>query len=63
MKNKYIEFIEEFSKINVSGLCRKLGIHRGNILNGKASEHTTKLLYIALTYELIKLLNKYKDIK
>lgn len=57
MKDKYLEFILSFSKINISSICKELDINRENILNGKASEETTKKLYD----ELIKRLTKLKS--
>lgn len=45
MKEKYLTFILSFSKISISSICKELNINRSNILNGKASEETIKLLY------------------
>ena len=39
--NKDLQFIKDFSKINVSQICRDLKVDRGNVLNGKASAETT----------------------
>ena len=58
MKRKYLDFIFSFSKINISSICKKLGINRSNILNGKSSEETTRLLYDELIKELNELLKK-----
>lgn len=52
MKNKYLQYIKEFSKINISTLCKELGINRENILNGRASEETTKKLYDEIQKQL-----------
>lgn len=62
MKNKYLQYIKEFSKINISTLCKELGINRENILNGRASEETTKKLYDEIQKQ-IKLIedSKKKD--
>lgn len=56
MKNNYLKFIKQFSSINVSQICKKMGINRSNILNGKSSEETTRLLYDEIIKELKKLL-------
>ncbi len=45
MKEKYLKFILSFSQISISSICKELNINRSNILNGKASEETIKLLY------------------
>lgn len=55
MKNKYLKFILSFSKISISKICKELNIDRQNILNGKASEETTKKLYDELRKRLTKL--------
>lgn len=52
MKSKYLQYIKDFSKINISNLCRELGINRENILKGKASEETTKKLYDEIQRQL-----------
>ena len=52
MKEQYLDYIKAFSRINISGLCRELGISRENILKGKASEETTKKLYDAIKERL-----------
>lgn len=36
-----LKFIKDFSKINVSQICKDLKVDRGNVLNGRASEETT----------------------
>ena len=56
MKDKYLKYINQFSKINISSICKELNIDRQNILNGKASEETTKKLYD----ELVKRLGELK---
>lgn len=56
MKNKYLSFIKNFSNINVSKICKQLNINRSNILNGKSSEETTRLLYDEINKQLIELL-------
>lgn len=57
MKDKYLDFINSFSKISISSICKELKIDRQNILNGKASEETTKKLYDELISRLGKLKN------
>lgn len=55
MKDKHLKFILSFSKISISSICKELNINRSNILNGKASEETTKKLYDELKKRLTKL--------
>ena len=55
MKEQYLQFIKKFSKINVSAICKELGIDRFNILHGRASEETTKKLYDEIKKRLRKL--------
>ena len=58
MKSNYLKFIKQFSNINISKICKNLGINRSNILNGKSSETTTRLLYDEIKKELNELLKK-----
>lgn len=39
-----LDFIKEFSKINISTICKELKVDRANLLNGRASEEKTKLV-------------------
>lgn len=55
MKDKYLKFIKDFSKISISSICKDLNINRENILKGKASEQTTKKLYDELKNQLSKI--------
>lgn len=41
-KEKDLKYIKEFSKINISSVCKELGVDRGNLLNGRASEKSTE---------------------
>lgn len=50
MKEKDLEFIKGFSKINVASICKKLNIDRSNLLKGTASSEKTK----AVKDEIIK---------
>ena len=56
MKEKYIQFIKQHSKINITQLCKELGIDKSNVLNGRSSEKTTRLLYDTLRKRLKELL-------
>lgn len=54
-KDDYLKFILAFSKISISAICKDLKIDRQNILNGKASLETTKMLYDELVSRLEKI--------
>lgn len=56
MKQNYLEFIKKFSKINVSSICKLHHIDRVNVLHGRASEETTKIIYNELKKQLEELL-------
>ena len=56
MKEQYLQFIKQFSSINVSKICKQLDINRANILNGKASEETTRILYEEIVKQIEDLL-------
>lgn len=58
MKDKYLQFIKQFSKINISKICKDHNINRENILNGRASEDTTRLLYQEIVEQIKELLNE-----
>ena len=56
MKEEYLKFIKEYSKISVSKICREKGIDRSCVMRGKSSEEKTKILYDELINELKQLL-------
>lgn len=39
---KDIDYIKNFSKITISGICRKLKVDRSSVLNNKAKEDKIK---------------------
>lgn len=61
MKRKYLDFIKMFSKINISSICKFHNIDRSNLLNGRASEETTKIIYDELKKQLEKLISEKID--
>ena len=34
-KNEDLEYIKKFSSISITDVCKKLGVNRGNLLNGR----------------------------
>lgn len=58
MKDKYLQLIKQFSKINISKICKDHNINRENILKGRASEQTTKQLHDEIIKQIKELLNE-----
>ena len=56
MKNKYIEFIQQFNKITVKGICDELGINHKNVYSGKTSDFNMQIVYSILIYKIKQLL-------
>lgn len=56
MKKEYLKFIKEFSKIKIKPICEELLIDYSNIMNGRASEQTTSMLYNEIIKRLKELL-------
>lgn len=50
-----LEFIKNFSKINISGICRELGIDRANLYNGKTSIENVHKVKRAIEDKLARL--------
>lgn len=56
MKNKHIEFIQEFNKITIKGICDELGINHKNVYSGKSSDFNMQIVYSILIYKIKQLL-------
>lgn len=41
-KEKDLKYIQEFSKINITQICKDLGVSRSNVMTGRSSSDTTK---------------------
>lgn len=52
---KDIEYIKNFSKINISKICRKLYINRSNLLNGHTTSDNIKRVREEIESEVAKL--------
>jgi hypothetical protein len=50
-----LEFIQNFSKISIAGICRKLKIDRSNLITGRTSEENIKMVRKYIESELAKL--------
>lgn len=44
MKEKDLEYIQSFSKINITQICKDLGVSRANVMTGRSSAEITKMV-------------------
>lgn len=56
-----LDYIKQFSKINITKACKKLKINRGNLLNGKTTKENIKKVRQELESEVAKLYVKKED--
>ena len=62
--NEDLEYIKKFSSITITDVCKKLGVDRSNLLNGRTSKKNMKLIRKGLESEVAKLyLMEEKDVK
>ena len=62
--NEDLEYIKKFSSITITDVCKKLGVDRSNLLNGRTSKKNMKLIRKGLESEVAKLyLMEDKDVK
>lgn len=54
-KEKNHQFIRNFSKITITGICKKLNIERQNIILGTASEEKIERVKEEIQKEIAKL--------
>lgn len=54
-QNEDLEYIKKFSSISISNVCKKLGVDRSNLLNGRTSKKNMKLIRKGLESEFAKL--------
>ena len=50
-----LEYIKNFSKINISKICRKNRINRSNLYNGKSTRRNERLVREEIESEIAKL--------
>ena len=55
IENEDLEYIKKFSSINITNVCKKYKVNRGNLLNGRASKKNMKLIRRGLENEVAKL--------
>lgn len=62
--NEDLEYIKKFSSITITDVCKKLGVDRSNLLNGRTSKKNMKLIRKGLESEVAKLyLMEDEDVK
>lgn len=54
-KNEDLEYIKKFSSISITDVCKKLGVNRANLLNGRTTKKNMKLVRKGLESEVAKL--------
>lgn len=52
---KDLEYIKQFSKISIKGICEKYKINRANLLNGKTKKNNIKKIREGIENEIAKL--------
>lgn len=56
-----LKYIKNFSKINISKICRKNKINRANLYNGKTTKRNERLVREEIESEIAKLYLKEDD--
>ncbi len=59
-KEKVLKYIKDFSKINVTSICRKLNIDRANLLKGKTTLENLVKVKVEIQKSLIDMIEKNK---
>ena len=52
---KELKYIKGFSKISITGICKKVNVNRSNLLNGTAGYNREKIVKEEIERELAKL--------
>lgn len=52
----YLEKIKQFSKINITAVCKELNINRSNLYNGRTTEENEKRVYERIIEEYKKII-------
>lgn len=50
-----LDYIKKFSKITITGICKKYNITRPNLINGKSSKENEKIVREEIESEIAKL--------
>ena len=58
---KDIDYIKKFSKITITGICRKLNVNRANLLTERTTKENTKKVREEIESEIAKLYLKEEN--
>lgn len=58
-----LEFIKAFSKMSMTSICKKIGVNRSNLFNGKVSSYNMTLVRNYIVVEFDELVRKNMDDK
>lgn len=58
---KDLEYIKRFSKISISGICKRKNINRENLLNNKTTRKNERIIREEIESEIAKLYIKKGD--
>lgn len=58
-----LEFIKAFSKMSMTSICKKIGVNRSNLFNGKVSSYNMTLVRNYIVVEFDELVKKNMDDK
>lgn len=56
MKEKELKFIKEFTNINITDICKELGVQPNNVYAGKAKKETYSNIRYCIYRELFKII-------
>lgn len=56
MKEKELKFIKEFTNINITDICKELGVQPNNVYAGKAKKETYTNIRYCIYRELFKII-------
>ena len=52
---KELKYIKRFSKISITGICKKVNVNRSNLLNGTAGYNRERIVKEEIEREIAKL--------
>lgn len=58
-----LEFIKAFSKMSMTSICKKIGVNRSNLFNGRVSSYNMTLVRNYIVVEFDELVRKNMDDK
>ena len=58
-----LEFIKAFSKMSMTSICKKIGVNRSNLFNGRVSSYNMTMVRNYIVVEFDELVRKNMDDK